>query len=103
MDNIKIYERKHCNSTVGLDFTGRLMVLKIDSLKEYYHHSRFQLFLCQSGFGCSPTKTGRKVFGKFLIDDESCCFDRGDFLGELKTEYIPKWALDKMNKSDISK
>lgn len=95
-DALNLFEGKHCHSPADMDFKGRLMVLKPTCLADEYKHPDFQIFLCQSGFGCSPAARGRKVFGAFLKDGEYCSYDRGDFLGELREEYIPQWAQEKL-------
>ena len=38
----------------------------------------------------------QKVFGKFLIDGEETHFQRSDFMGILKDEYLPDWAKDNL-------
>ena len=38
------------------------------------------LFLCRSGSGCSPTKSGTKVYGQFT-DGEECYVRRGNIEG----------------------
>lgn len=86
----------HCIGTNGLDYTGRVMVLDPTLLKDEYKTPDYQLILCQSGFGCSPEASGRKVFGKFLIDGEDCQYQRSDFIGELRTEHLPDWAREKL-------
>lgn len=65
------------------------MVLNPKCLKDEYKTPRDQLVLCENGFGCSPTASGRKVFGRFLSDGEKYQYDRSDFIGELKAELLP--------------
>ena len=37
------------------------------------------LFVCEDGFGCCPTCSGNKVFGRFLSNiSEFCVIHRGD-------------------------
>ena len=55
------------------------------------------MFLAESGFGCAPGARGRKVFGRFLKDGEETHFQRNDFIGILKMEYLPEWAKEKLN------
>ena len=73
-----------------------MLVLRGDVLKDQYKTPEDQLFLAESGFGCTPNARGRKVFGKFLKDGEETNFQRGDFIGILKEEYLPEWAKEKL-------
>ncbi len=65
------------------DYTGKLVILRDTALKEEYRTPKNQLFLAQNGFGCSPEKVGKKVFGRFLSDGEKGQFYREDFIGKL--------------------
>lgn len=78
------------------DYTGKLLVLRYTSLKEEFRTPENQLFFAESGFGCSPEKSGRKVFGKFLSDGEKAQFYHEDFIGVIADEHIPDWAREKL-------
>lgn len=93
-----LFNRSHCVSEDGgqLDYTGRIIVLKPEILKDTFKTPEDQLFLAKSGFGCSPDSSGRKVFGQFLNDGEETHFYREDFIGVIKDEYLPEWAKAKL-------
>lgn len=78
------------------DYTGKLLVIRADVLKEECRTPENQLFLASGGFGCSPDSSGRKVFGQFLSDGEKTHFYRSDFVGILANQHIPQWAAEKM-------
>lgn len=78
------------------NFEGKLLIIRDTVLKEKCRTPENQLFLAESGFGCDPSKVGRKVFGTFLSDGEYTHFDRSDFVGIIAEEYIPEWAREKM-------
>ena len=78
------------------DYTGKLLILRATSLKDEYRTPEYQLFLAESGFGCSPTALGTKVYGKFLFDGEEAKFYRMDFVGIIADEHIPDWAREKL-------
>jgi len=99
---LNLWEAKHCNDATGLNFEGKVMVLRATNLKDEYKNPRDQLVLCESGFGCSSTVSGRKVFGRFLSDGERCQYERSDFIGELKAEYLPDWAVEKRKEMGVS-
>lgn len=78
------------------DYTNKLLILRDTSLKEEYRTPENQLFFATGGFGCSPTASGRKVFGHFLSDGEKAEFCRQDFIGVIADEHIPDWAMEKL-------
>ena len=81
-----------------MDYTDQVTVLKPTVLKDKFKTPEDQLFLAESGFGCSPDARGQKVFGKFLKDGEETQFNRQDFLGVLQDEYLPDWAKESLAK-----
>ena len=52
--------------------------------------------LAQSGFGCSPTARGRSILCVCLClgDGEQTRWNRNDFIGVLKDEFLPDWAKE---------
>ncbi len=78
------------------DYAGKILILKDTSLKEEYRTPENQLFLAKSGFGCSPTASGRKIMGEFLNDGEKAQFYRQDFIGVAADEYLPEWARERL-------
>lgn len=82
-----------CN---GIDFTNKVLVLNPSLLKDEFKRPEYQLILAECGFGCSPTASGRKVFGQFLYDGERCQYSRHDFIGVLKEGLLPDWANEKL-------
>lgn len=78
------------------DYTNKLLILRDTSLKKEYRTPENQLFYATGGFGCSPTASGRKVFGHFLSDGERGEFCRQDFIGEIADGHIPDWAREKL-------
>ena len=90
-----LFDRSHCSDET--DYTGKLLIMRADSLKEEYRTPDFQLFFAKSGFGCREDSLGRKVFGVFLKDGEETSFTRCDFIGVIKDEHIPDWAKEKLD------
>ena len=89
-----LFDHTHCSE--DNDYTGKLLILKPHILKDEYKTPDYQLFYAESGFGCSPTASGRKVFGRFLKDGENTSFNRAEFLGVIRDECIPEWAAEKL-------
>lgn len=94
-----LYDKSHCLNSHGdaADYAGKVLVVSPNWLKDAYKSPEFQLFYAESGFGCSPKASGRKVFGQFLYDGEKTHLDRGDFIGVLKDELLPDWAQTKLD------
>lgn len=93
---LNLFDNSHCIPATGLDFENKILVLNPFGIKDEYKKPEYQLFYAQSGFGCSPSARGRKVFGTFLYDGERTNFDRSRFFGTLKPELIPEWAKEKV-------
>lgn len=92
-----LFSSPHClEDHNGTDFQDKVLVLNPSLLKDAYKKPEYQLILAESGFGCSPTASGRKVFGQFLFDGERCQYTRHDFIGVLKDELLPDWAAEKL-------
>lgn len=96
--DLKLYDSSHCISEKhgAIDYKGKVLVLHPSVLKDEFKTPNYQLFLATSGFGCSPTASGRKVFGRFLFDDEETYYYRNDFIGAIKNDHLPQWAWDKV-------
>lgn len=90
-----LFNAAHCTGKYE-NFEGKVLVLKPTVLKDEYKTPDFQLFLAESGFGCSPTAHGRAVYGQFLKDGEETVYNRQDFIGVLKDEHLPDWAREKL-------
>lgn len=88
--DLNLWDKNHCEKYV--DFTGKITVLKPEILKDKYKSPDYQMFYCTDGFGCSPTASGRAVYGEFVKDCERVRYNREDFLGVLKPEYLPDMA-----------
>ena len=78
------------------DYTNKLLILRPEILKDEARKPALQYFYAEDGFGCDPSKLGRKVFGSFLADGERTHFDRGDFIGVADTEKLPEWASKRL-------
>ncbi len=88
--DLNLWDKNHCDKYA--DFTGKIAVLKTEILKDEYKTPDYQLFYCTDGFGCSPTASGRAVYGEFVKDGERVRYNREDFIGVLKPEYLPDMA-----------
>ena len=88
--DLNLWDKNHCDKYA--DFTGKIAVLKLEILKDEYKSPDYQLFYCTDGFGCFPTASGRAVYGEFVKDGERVRYNREDFLGVLKPEYLPDMA-----------
>ena len=79
-----------------LDYKGKVLVLSPEVLKESCWTPQAQLWYAHDGFGCSPTAIGRSIRCTCLGDGEMTRWDRTDFIGVLKDEFLPEWAAEKL-------
>lgn len=90
-----LFDQSHCSEEQ--DYKDEVLILNPSALKDEYKSPDYQLFYAQSGFGCDPNSSGRKVFGSFLKDGERGNFYRADFLGVIDEKYLPEWAQEKLS------
>ena len=91
-----LFGPEHCVSGDDLDYEGKVLVLSPDTLKESHWTPRDQLWLGESGFGCSPHARGQAVYATCLGDGEETRWNRSDFTGVLEERYLPAWAAEKL-------
>jgi len=103
-DGLSLFTIAHCKEDSSqLDFSGKLLVLSSRALKEKYWLPENQLWFCNGGgFGCSPTSSGRAVYAKCLFDGEETRWNRSQFIGVIKDEYVPDWAKQKLEEMKSS-
>ena len=95
--DLGMFDQKQCEpDSSELDYTGKVLVLSTDTLKEEYWSPENQLWLAESGFGCSPTARGRSILCICLGDGEQTRWNRNDFIGVLKDEFLPDWAKESL-------
>lgn len=95
-DNLQLFGPSHCESMSGQELTDKVLVLSTHTLKESYWMPENQLWLATGGFGCAPKASGRAVFATCLGDGERTRWNREDFTGILKEEFLPDWAKEKV-------
>ena len=91
-----MFSTNDCESMVGLNLKGKILILKPDILLDEYKTSDNQLFLALEEFGCSPNSLGRSIYGIFLKDNEYTSFYRQDFFGIARDDVLPDWAKSKL-------
>lgn len=92
-----LFGPEHCaGDPQEQDYTGKVLVMRSDTLKESCWDSRNQLWLGEGGFGCSPHARGQAVFATCLGDGEQTRWNRSDFAGVLDEQYLPYWAREKL-------
>ena len=90
-----IFGPEHCGDA-DQDYTGKVLVLRLDRMKDECWSAQNQLWLGEMGFGCSPTASGRAVYATCLGDGEKTRWNRADFLGVLDEQHLPDWAAEKL-------
>lgn len=92
------FEERHClpDRHPGYDYENRVVVISPTFFTQKYRKPEFQLMLAEHGFGCSPTASGRKVYGKILQDGEKIVLNRQDIIGVIREECMPDWAKQRL-------
>ena len=99
-----LFGPEHCEEdSRKQDFTGKVLVLRPDVMKESCWSPQNCLWKADTGFGCSPTAMGRAVYATCLGDGEQARWDRADFTGVLKDEFLPDWAREKLEELQAQK
>lgn len=99
-----LFGPEHCiDDQKGQDYTGRVLVMRPNTLREECWDVRDQIWLAEGGFGCSPTASGRAVYATCLGDGEQTRWNRVDFIGILDEQYLPDWAREKLNELQAQK
>ena len=77
------------------DINGKIIAINPAILKPEYQRADRQLFLVTGGFGASANSRGSAVFCTNLYDGKPTRYERMDVMGEVKTECMPHWAVNK--------
>lgn len=90
-----MFSAKHCGES-HQDYTGKVLILRPSVLADNCRDVKNQLWYGQSGFGLSPTSSGRAVFATCLGNGEKARWNRLDFMGVLDEQYLPDWAAERL-------
>ena len=94
---LNLFGAEHCvGDRAEQDFTGKVLVLSPDTLKESFWSQENQLWYAHDGFGCSPHAIGRSVRCTCLGDGEMTRWNRDEFIGVLDEKHLPDWAREKL-------
>ena len=94
---LNLFGAEHCvGDRAEQDFTGKVLVLSPDTLKESCWSQADQLWYAHDGFGCRPHAIGRSVRCTCLGDGETTRSNRHEFIGVLDEKYLPDWAREKL-------
>lgn len=76
-----------------------ILILKLLSERLFFSvHIRY----AHDGFGCHPHAIGRSIRCTCLGDGEHTRWNRTDFIGVLKEEFLPEWAKEKLEQMTAS-
>lgn len=90
-----VFREEHCEpSGEQEELEGKILVLSQNNIKEEFISKESQLWLALAGAGLSSMEKGEDISAVNLHDGEKGDFQRDDFLGALKEEWIPEWAAE---------
>ena len=94
---LNLFGAEHCvGDRAEQDYTGKVLVLSPEALREQYWGQENQLWYAHDGFGCRPHAIGRSVRCTCLGDGEMTRWNRHEFIGVLDEKYLPDWAREKL-------
>ena len=94
---LNLFGAEHCvGDRAEQDYTGKVLVLSPNTLKESCWSQENQLWYAHDGFGCSPHTIGRSVRCTCLSDGEMTRWNRNEFIGVLDDKFLPEWAKPKL-------
>jgi hypothetical protein len=94
---LNLFGQEHCEQdSAELDYEGKVLILSPDTLKEDCWNPESQLWLAQSGFGCDPNASGRKILATCLSDGETASWNRHEFTGVIRDDQLPDWAQERL-------
>lgn len=96
MEELRLFDRSHCESMLGRELENKVLVLNPAALKESCWSPQNQLWLAVGGFGCRPSASGCAVYATCLGDGENTHWNRSDFIGILQEQYLPEWAKESL-------
>ena len=93
----EVFTAEHCYpNDYSKSIDGKVVAIKAGILRPEYRRGEVQIVLVNGGNGARANAHGRAVFCYHLNDGKHTRFDRHDVRGEVKPEFIPKWAAEKV-------
>lgn len=77
---------------------NKIVAIKQSVLRNEYQTQAHQLVLVTGGFGAEANSRGSACFCTNLYSGKNNRWERRDIQGEVKPEYLPQWAKDKLSK-----
>lgn len=84
--------------TLDTNMVGKVMAICESVLYPEYRMATHQLVYVTGGNGAMANARGRACFCTNLCSGKRYKFTRCDFYGEIKPEYLPDWAKEKVQK-----
>ncbi|MDE7220351.1 MAG: DUF3849 domain-containing protein [Oscillospiraceae bacterium] len=99
-----LFGQEHCvDSQDQQDYTGKVLILSPFSMEESCWDTHSQVWLAEGGFGCYPGTYGWALYATCLGSGEQARWDRSNFIGIMKEEYLPDWAREKLEEIQAPK
>lgn len=92
-----LFSFAHCETdSAELDYTGKVVVMSPQALREDCWTQQDQLWYAHNGNGCRPHAIGRSILCTCLSDGEQGRLLRDDITGVMRPECLPDWAQEKL-------
>lgn len=79
-----------------VDIEGKVVAIKLSSMRPECHTADRQIYLCTGGFGAHANSRGSACFCTNLYSGKHTRWERSDILGEIRPEHLPQWASDRL-------
>jgi hypothetical protein len=100
----ELFTAEHCfPRDYSQSIDGKIVAIKAELLRPEYRRGEVQIVLVNGGSGSRANPNGRAVYCYHLNDGQKTRFDRHEVLGEVKPEFVPKWAREKADQLQAGK
>ena len=95
---LDVLGKEHCFPLLdGDDITGKVVAVKPSAMRYEYRRADCQLILVTNGSGARGYSRGTSVYGvNVFTGRRDGRWARLDILGEVRPEYLPQWAKDRL-------
>lgn len=87
-----------CFSISDIDLNGKIAAVKAEALRPEYRSAENQLVYVTGGNGARKNSIGTACFCTNIYNGKQVRWERYDLYGEVKPEYLPDWAKERITK-----
>ena len=100
---MNILNENDCTPIGGETLTGKLIVIKPETLSPEYRNEHYQIMRCTGGNGARADGFGTSVFCKEMFTGDELKYRRASVIGILKEDCYPAWLTDILDNEKVKK